>query len=295
MSQQELYRMRRLQNVSGPGVAVSSRGISISEQNTRRPIPSFTASSTTAYSGPWKAGVLASDSSMIEVGSTDDYGIINHITFGGVPMMVNRTVFNTSSLAASGDYVLYAQVWFHFNSSKSDFQIGHAELIADTQNISFGGAVYPNGASQTVKRPDEVSNVHVFPICAFTYDKDTLTASAVTQVQQGAYIADPATSYLAYDGDTLFYWFYATSPVGSQPASLFQATEQIPANYGPQKLYSDGSGSIYDDPNAAADSTRAVPICTIATDGNGRLTLLRDHLSYTPYNLAWLDARFAAI
>jgi hypothetical protein len=89
--------LRSLQNVNGDGVAVSSRGISISNKK-RRAIPVEAPGFT--YTGPFRAKIVDGGGDIqvgkadeVPAGLQDDYFIVD----GGFDAMVDDLSFNTVS------------------------------------------------------------------------------------------------------------------------------------------------------------------------------------------------------
>jgi hypothetical protein len=287
IKRQEIQRIRRLQNISGPGVAVSSRGITIGV-NEKRPIPPPIP--PVEYNGPWSCSV---SDNIVTVGN----GIApNSISFGSRTMSADQLTYDIDD-EFTGDpnittLTLSVRLRFIYRDLDRGYVLGDAKAGVFNNVVAGEFGQYP-----IFQYPHDAAQIFYMPVCTLTLGTPTSsrTVISVDTIQYGTAFFTPSKSNLRYSRgsesgalDLIYYGNYGGAgtnfhsidiPFGSgapsQPISIWQDPTQF-------------SDSLTTTPPSGNDSP-TVLVAQISTDADGNLTALEDWTQYSPYNRGFLE------
>jgi hypothetical protein len=275
-----------MQNISGPGVAVSSRGINIAQTPKRRAIdPAIPAA--TAYAGPW-ACRLEDNTIKTAVNETGNDLSIHTVCFGSmVERIASELQFNaTTDITGTALQYMYCflELRFHYVDNlgaASQFRIAQSRL---TLGFRPGDdTVYPDGY-RPFSKPFEVGQVFNIPLCKVKFTAGTNTISSIEQMQYGPITIQPIRANVAYSGSKLF-WFVVNNRPNFQSGILGFERREIAIPKNSTQL------SVWCDPTQATDPLTLTPVqpegfivAVISTDHNGLIESLWDTTNAMPYN-----------
>ena len=297
INRQELHRIRRLQNISGPGVAISSRGITITS-NQKRPIPAAVPAPS-IYDGPWKAALVSGSTTTIQIGSATTLSAKNYININGAQLTASVVTFNAdTSLPASSsttEWILAVQIRIDTNNQSSSAPIA----ICDVKAFAGASITALNRPSSPINklggatgtRTYDVANIHLVPICTFEFNITTRAVGAIKQIQHAPITASVKSSSLGYTSTnkTLYRTYY-----NSYGNALSTTNIVIPVS-STLAIYQNSSNQLRTTLVGSASPLTEHQIASIKTDAEGHIVYLYDYTSNAAIRDDYLDNRYVLV